>query len=102
MGGAEKGKLGGTPTESKGPMRDVSWRPWNGIQEGLASVSGSSVIIWLQGREDGVWSPAQKIDVGLDVWHASWMEMANVLLLSCGLEEQQAIVVKQRLDGKWE
>mmetsp|Transcript_5853 Transcript_5853/g.13081 ORF Transcript_5853/g.13081 Transcript_5853/m.13081 type:complete len:319 (-) Transcript_5853:48-1004(-) len=87
------------------PVRDVAWRPWDGESEALASAVGELVVIW-ECKADAAgatqWRPVQRVAVGQEVWHLSWMEAGRTLLLSCGEEEPRGIFMKQQLSGEWD
>jgi len=80
--------------------RDVAWKPWDGKQEMLAAAVDESVAFWLEG-ESG-WSISQRIQIGRPVFRVQWLEMGNLLLLSCGGGCEATILMKQRLSGEWD
>merc|ERR1712151_300562 len=98
------------PVDAPGELavltRDVAWKAWDGSCETLASVSGQTVVIWLcepvESSCKARWHVAQRVVIGLEVWKLSWADMGNVLLLSCGEDEQELFVMKQQLGGKWD
>lgn len=80
--------------------RDVSWKPWDGVCETLASVCGQSVFIWTWGCNK--WQATQEVPFSEEVWKASWADVGCILLVSWGGKEQRTALLKRRLDGVWD
>eukprot|EP00401_Gymnodinium_catenatum_P076931 CAMPEP_0117605706 /NCGR_PEP_ID=MMETSP0784-20121206/79332_1 /TAXON_ID=39447 /ORGANISM="" /LENGTH=334 /DNA_ID=CAMNT_0005408759 /DNA_START=105 /DNA_END=1109 /DNA_ORIENTATION=+ len=98
-------------------VRDVAWKPWDGVTEVLATAGGQHVQIWRRTGErpsavavgsvaaavgGGRWCVAQRIFVGADVWKVTWADGGAMLLVSWGLDDARASVLKERLDGDWD
>lgn len=89
------------PDLAKAAHRDVAWKAWDGMDDMIASATGQDVIIWQFATEAG-WMIAACVSVQEEVWKVSWMEMGNILLLSCGEKEQRALLMKQQVSGEWD
>jgi len=95
------------PADLAAPTRDVAWRAWDGIREMLASVHGQTVVVWT-GRDAGKagleqWRVETRVAIESEVWKVEWADTGNVLLVSCGLDGQELVVVKQQLRrGRWD
>eukprot|EP00933_Yihiella_yeosuensis_P041433 TRINITY_DN35823_c1_g1_i1.p1 TRINITY_DN35823_c1_g1~~TRINITY_DN35823_c1_g1_i1.p1 ORF type:complete len:341 (-),score=80.03 TRINITY_DN35823_c1_g1_i1:88-1032(-) len=87
-------------TGLKLPMRDVSFMPYDGIQELLATACGKQVVFWC--CDGGRWKVNRRLDLKKEVWKLEWAEVGRQLLVSCGHEEQQTVMLKQRLNGEWD
>jgi len=93
-------------------MRDVAWKPWDGISECLASAGGQVVYFWSQGDDGldeasgakvaGQWRVVSQVSLGEEVWKVSWSDVGGILLVSFGDKEQRTVLLKQRLDGVWD
>jgi len=96
------------PSELRVCHRDVDWKPWDGSRETIASCTCNAVVIWLfesaetSSSKRGRWQVAQRVPIPREVWKLSWSEIGGTLLLSCGGEEQSALLLKQQLSGTWD
>merc|ERR1711920_700550 len=89
------------PVDStKAAHRDIAWKVWDGIDEMIASATGQDVFIWKV--VDNCWQVAHRVGIRDEVWKITWMEMGNVLLVSCGEKEQRALLMKQQVGGEWD
>jgi len=79
---------------------DVAWKPWDGNCDVLAVAVDKAVVVWH--FENERWSARQRVEIKQEVWKLAWMEMGSVLMLSCGEDQQNVILMKQRLGGAWD
>lgn len=79
---------------------DVAWKPWDGNSDVLAVAIEKAVVFWC--FENMRWTARQRVDINQEVWKLAWMEMGSVLMLSCGEDQQNVVLMKQRLGGAWD
>merc|ERR1712060_853998 len=80
--GSWEAEVVNTPADlASASMRDVTWRPWDGVCETLASASRQTVVIWrLEGESSaGCWSAVQRVAIGQEAWRLSWTDLGGAL-----------------------
>lgn len=89
--------------DSKAIVRDVSWKPWDGIIETIAIADGQHVSFWECAEASGSrWQQTARIDLKREVWKIEWADIGGQLLASCGLDVRSAVLLKQQLAGGWD
>lgn len=82
-------------------VRDVAFRPANGIHLTIASCSqDGTVIIWHQDSATNVWKPDKTIELREKIWRLSFSTTGGMLMVSSG--ENTSTLFKESLSGEWE
>lgn len=93
------------PVDLRVATRDVVWKSWDGVCEMLASALSQTVVLWLlalDGEHLEYWYPAQRVSIKYEVWRLMWMDVGNVLSVSCGDDKERVMLMKQQLGGTWD
>jgi len=82
-------------------VRDVAWRPSDGISQLAASCSqDGSIFIWVQDAATNVWKVHKQISLNDKIWRLSFSTTGGMLVASHG--DNTSTIFKETLSGDWD